>query len=322
MTIKLGVVMDPIESITPYKDTTLAMLLAAQKNGWQIYYMQQNDLFLRDGFVQAHMQQLTVFDDNHHWYETHATSTQQVSECDVLLMRKDPPFNMEYIYTTYLLELVEKSGTFVVNNPKSLRDTNEKLFTTWFPGLCPNTLVTCNTSLIKAFLADEKDIIVKPLDGMAGKSIFRIQKNDPNTSAILEVITKYGSETVMAQTYLPAIAEGDKRIILIDGKPVPYALARIPAAGESRANLAAGGRGIAQPLSKRDYEICEKVGKILRDKGLLFVGLDVIGDYLTEINVTSPTCAREIDAKYNTNIGAEFIQCLANYLDRPYAGCA
>lgn len=314
MTIKLGVIMDPIESITPYKDTTLAMLLAAQTKGWEINYMQQRDLFLRDGLVQARMQQLSVYDDNQHWFDTSDLNINTVTNCDVILMRKDPPFNMDYIYTTYLLELVEKSGTLVVNNPQSLRDANEKLFTAWFPEVCPSTLVTCDMDLIKDFLYQQKDIVVKPLDGMGGASIFRLNQNDPNISVTLEIMTEHGQKNIMAQQYIPEITAGDKRIILIDGKPVPYALARIPAKGETRANLATGGTGIAQPLSKRDYQICEHVGKTLRDKGLIFVGLDVIGDYLTEINVTSPTCIREIDAQFNTDIGAEFIECVTKYL--------
>lgn len=314
MAVKLGVIMDPIDKIKPYKDTTFAMLLAAQQAGWPLYYMEPKDLYLRDGLVQARMQSLEVMDNPESWFQLNPTDMQQLADCDVILMRKDPPFNMEYIYTTYLLELVHRNGTLVINHPQSLRDANEKLFTAWFPDITPATLVTCDQDLIKNFLKDEQDIILKPLDGMAGQSIFRLRSGDPNINVTIEWMTQQGKFNIMAQRYLPDITAGDKRIILIDGEPIPYALARIPSPGETRANLAVGGQGIAQPLSSRDYEICERVKDTLRSKGLMFVGLDVIGDYLTEINVTSPTCAREIDTQCGTQIGSDFINCIKNYL--------
>ena len=314
MAIKFGVIMDPIESIKIHKDTTFAVLLEAQKQGFELYYMQQKDLYLRDGLVQAHMQTLNVQDDNNKWFELGETERLSVSDLDVIFMRKDPPFNMEYIYTTYLLELAEKAGVLVVNNPQSLRDANEKLFTAWFPECCPSTLVSSNMQLLKEFLLEQKDIILKPLDGMGGRAIFRVQENDPNLNVIFETLTDHGQNNIMAQRYIPEILQGDKRIILIDGEPVPYALARIPAAGETRANLATGGKGVAQPLTDRDRWICKQVGDTLRKKGLMLVGLDVIGDYLTEINVTSPTCIREIDAAFDTNIAAKLIECIRNYL--------
>ena len=314
MAIKFGVIMDPIESIKIHKDTTFAVLLEAQKQGFELYYMQQKDLYLRDGLVQAHMQTLNVQDDNNKWFELGETERLSVSDLDVIFMRKDPPFNMEYIYTTYLLELAEKAGVLVVNNPQSLRDANEKLFTAWFPECCPSTLVSSNMQLLKEFLLEQKDIILKPLDGMGGRAIFRVQENDPNLNVIFETLTDHGQNNIMAQRYIPEILQGDKRIILIDCEPVPYALARIPAAGETRANLATGGKGVAQPLTDRDRWICKQVGDTLRKKGLMLVGLDVIGDYLTEINVTSPTCIREIDAAFDTNIAAKLIECIRNYL--------
>ena len=307
MSIKLGVVMDPIETIRPNKDTTFAMLLAAQNEGWQIHYVEQHDLFLKNGSVQAHMHQLKVTDDNEHWFEILDSKTRDASFCDVILMRKDPPFNMEYIYTTYLLELIEKNGTLIINKPQSLRDANEKLFTAWFPEICPRTIVTSKMNLLKDFL-------VKPLDGMGGQSIFRIKVGDPNTNVIFEEMTARNKKNIMAQQYISEVVAGDKRVIMIDGNPIPYALARLPASNETRANLAAGGKGIVQTLSSRDLHICEIVGETLREKGLLFVGLDIIGDYLSEINVTSPTCIREIDAGANVNIGEHFINCIKRYL--------
>ena len=302
--IKLGVVMDPIGSINPKKDSTLAMLIEAQARGWQIMYMEQHDLFLKDNRAFAHMRRLKVSADLHDWFELSDGHQQPLGGLDIILMRKDPPFDVEYIYTTYLLDHAEKDGALVVNKPLALRNANEKLSTTWFPQCTAPNLVTRNAHQIKSFIAEHGDIILKPLSGMGGESIFRVQKHEPNINVIIEVMTDRGQKFVMAQRYIPEISEGDKRILLIDGEPVPYALARIAAPGETRANLAAGGTGVGVPLTRRDQWICQQVGLTLRDMGLLFVGLDVIGDYLTEINVTSPTCIRELDALYGLNISA------------------
>jgi glutathione synthase len=311
---QLGIVMDPISTITIKKDTSFAMLLAAQAKGWPLFYMEQADLFLAKGVASAKVRRLEVFEDAEIWYELSSPTTMAMSELDVVLMRKDPPFDMEYIYSTYLLELAQASGTLIVNNPQSLRDANEKLFTAWFPQCCPDTLVTRQSHLIREFHQTHGDIILKPLDGMGGASIFRVQKADPNLSVIIETLTEHGQKSVMAQRYIPEIINGDKRILMIDGEPVPYALARIPAAGETRGNLAAGGRAEGRELTDRDYWICQQVGPTLREKGLIFVGLDVIGDYLTEINVTSPTCLRELDTTFNLNIAAELMDSIERHL--------
>lgn len=294
--IKLGIVMDPIHQINVKKDSSLAMLLEAQKRGYQLYYMEMNDLFLDKGEAFATVRLLTVYDDKTHWFELQEENVIALSELDAILMRKDPPFDTEYIYATYILERAENVGTLIVNKPQSLRDCNEKLFTAWFAHLTPETLVTRQTKLIRAFHQQHEDIILKPLDGMGGASIFRVKKDDPNVSVIIETLTHLNTQYCMAQTYLPAIKEGDKRILVVDGQVVPYCLARIPQKGETRGNLAAGGHGEVRPLSDSDRYIAEQVAPTLKSKGLLFVGLDVIGDKLTEINVTSPTCIREIEA--------------------------
>lgn len=310
----IGIVMDPVSRINIKKDSSFAMLLAAQARGWNILYMEQQDLFLREGQVFAEMRPLKVFDNPDHWYELGEGDIHPITDVDAILMRKDPPFDMEYIYTTYLLELAKAAGVLIVNNPQSLRDANEKLFTAWFPQCCPPTLVSRKKTLIRDFQAKHGDIILKPLDGMGGASIFRINQGDPNFSVIVETLTDHGTRSVMAQQYLPAISDGDKRILMIDGEPVDYALARIPAAGETRGNLAAGGRAEGRPLTERDRWICSQVGAKLREKGLFFVGLDVIGDYLTEINVTSPTCIRELDKQFGLNIADELMTTIDKYL--------
>lgn len=310
MTIKLGVIMDPISTINPKKDSTLAMLLEAQRRNWQIHYMEQQDLFLRDSVAWSRWRTLQVYDSRQDWFELGADDTRPLGELDVILMRKDPPFNIDYIYTTYLLEQAERSGVLVVNRPQSLRDANEKLATAWFPHCTAPSLVTGNAARIREFLEEFGDIIVKPLSAMGGASVFRIRQQDPNLNVILEVMTDYGRQMIMAQRYLEEISDGDKRILLIDGEPVPYSLARLAPAGETRANLAVGGRAEGRPLSERERWICTEVGPTLRDKGLLFVGLDVIGDYLTEINVTSPTCIRELDAQFHINISARLLDCI------------
>lgn len=305
--ISLGVVMDPIGSIKIHKDSTFAMLLEAQARGWPLYYMELGDLFLRDGVAHARSRRLQVSDDANAWYQFGAEQELRLGSLDAVLMRKDPPFDTEYVYATYLLERAQADGALVVNDPLGIRNANEKLFTAWFTQCCPPTLVDRNAARIRDFLREHGDIIVKPLDGMGGASIFRIAAGDPNTNVILETLTAHGTRFTMAQRFLPEIAAGDKRILMVDGEPVPYALARIPAAGETRGNLAAGGRGVGVELSERDRWICAQVGPALRERGLLFVGLDVIGDYLTEINVTSPTCIRELDAQYGLNIAAQLL---------------
>ncbi|MFP5506009.1 MAG: glutathione synthase [Gammaproteobacteria bacterium] len=312
--IRLGMLMDPIGSINIKKDSSFAMLLAAQRRGWELLYMEQSDLFLRDGRVYAHLRGLRVQDDPAGWYELDAPHTEPLDRLDILLMRKDPPFDMEYVYTTHLLERAEAEGVLVVNKPASLRDCNEKLYTAWFPECCAPTLVTRSGAQLREFLTEQGDIILKPLHGMGGASIFRVREGDPNTGVILETLTEHGTRFTMAQRFIPEISAGDKRILMIDGEPVPYALARIPAPGESRGNLAAGGRGEGVALSARDRWICEQVGPALRAKGLTFVGLDVIGDYLTEINVTSPTCIRELDKQYGLDIAGQLLDTLAGQL--------
>ncbi len=314
MSIKLGVVMDPIESITVKKDTTLAMLLAAQNRGWVIHYMQQSDLFMDQGQMFGKMQTLSVMDDEKKWFTLGSKSDQALTEMDFILMRKDPPFDLDYVYATYLLERAQKHGTLIVNNPQSLRDCNEKMFPTLFPQCCTHFLVASSEEKLKAFHQKHEDVIYKPLDGMGGTSIFRVKNDDPNLSVIIETLTERGNRQVMAQKFIPEIRDGDKRILMIDGNPVEYALARIPAAGESRGNLAAGGSGIAQELSERDRWICNQVSATLKEKGLLFVGLDIIGEYLTEINITSPTCVREIDRALNLDIASDLMDCIQQKL--------
>lgn len=316
MSTRLGIVMDPIAAITFKKDSSLAMLLAAQARGWTLFYMEQQDLYQRGNQARARVRPLRVFNDPAHWYEVEAEQDIPLHELDVILMRKDPPFNSEYVYATYLLELAEKAGSLVVNSPRSLRDCNEKFFATQFPQCTPPTLVSRRADILREFAREHRDVILKPLDEMGGASIFRHREGDPNLSVILEVLTEHGGRQIMAQRYIPEIKDGDKRILMIDGEPVPYCLARIPAQGETRGNLAAGGRGEPRPLTERDREIAALVGPELRKRGLLFVGLDVIGEYLTEINVTSPTCIREIDAAYDTRIGERLMDAIASRLGR------
>jgi len=314
MTVRVGIIMDPIAQISFKKDSSLAMLLAAQARGWELHYMEQRDLYQQGSQARARTRPLQVFNDPARWFEAGEERDTALAELDVILMRKDPPFNSEYIYATYLLELAEQAGTLVVNRPQSLRDCNEKFFATQFPQCTPPTLVSRRSDILREFAREQRDIILKPLDEMGGASIFRHREGDPNLSVILEVLTEHGSRQIMAQRYIPAIKDGDKRILMIDGEPVPYCLARIPAAGETRGNLAAGGRGVAQPLSERDREIAAIVGPELRKRGLLFVGLDVIGDYLTEINITSPTCIREIDSAFDTRIAERLMDAIEELL--------
>ncbi|HIF75053.1 MAG TPA: glutathione synthase [Porticoccaceae bacterium] len=314
MGIKLGVVMDPIESITVKKDTTLAMLLAAQKRGWIIHYMLQSDLYLDAGSARASVRTLSVADDPQSWFSFGNSNNISLADLDIILMRKDPPFDMDYIYATYILEQAEREGTLIVNKPQSLRDCNEKLFATQFPQCCPPLIVACSAEKLKAFYDEHQDVIYKPLDGMGGASIFRVSAIDPNLSVIIETLTEGGRKQIMAQKFIPDIVNGDKRILLIDGKPIDYALARVPAIGETRGNLAAGGSGVAQELTDRDRWICEQVATTVKEKGLLFVGLDIIGDYLTEINVTSPTCMREIEHAFSLDIAGDLMDCIQEKL--------
>src|SRR5690625_5231111 len=414
MSISLGVIMDPIEDIAFYKDTSLALLLAAQERGWELHYMEQGDLSLRHGQPRAKMHTLHPPNTPDHWYDLEPRHDRPLDELDVILMRKDPPFNSEYTYSTYILEAAQKRGALVVNDPRSLRDCNEKIFATSFPQCCPPLLVSrdsaqigrascrgigrmrvgvrdghvtgvqscalpildvilmrkdppfnseytystyileaaqtrgalvvndprslrdCNEKIfatsfpqccppllvsrdsarLKEFHREHGDVIFKPLEGMGGSSVFRCREDDPNVSVILETLTQFGQQMIMAQRYIPEITKGDKRILVVDGEAVPYALARIPAEGETRGNLAAGGTGVAQPLSERDRWIVSQVAPELKRRGLLFVGLDVIGDYLTEINVTSPTCVQELDRAHNTAIGARLMDAIERHLQK------
>ena len=296
MSLTLGVVMDPIESLVPYKDTTLSMLLAAAARGWRLRVTGLADLYLEDGRAHARTREVRVFDDDARWFEADEPRDAPLAEHDIVLMRKDPPFDMDYVYATYLLERAAEEGVLVSNRPSSLRDVNEKLGALRFPELCPPTLVTASPARLKAFVAEHGDVIVKPLDGMGGTGIFRVRPDDPNLNIILEQSTRAGRLLIMAQRYLPAIRDGDKRVLVVAGEAVDHALARIPAAGETRGNLAAGGRGVPVPLGEAERRIVERVTPTLIELGLDFVGLDVIGEHLTEVNVTSPTCARELDA--------------------------
>jgi glutathione synthase len=307
MPLTTGIVMDPIDHIKISKDTSFAMALEAQARGHALVYMELGDLYLRDGRAHARMRSLRVQRDEAAWFHFEKEWDAPLDSLDVILMRKDPPFNQEYIYATYLLESAEARGTLVVNKPQSLRDANEKLFTSWFSQCCAPTLVAREASRFRDFLHEHGDMVLKPLDGMGGASIFRVRADDPNISVILETMTEHNTRFAMAQRYLPEIVDGDKRILVVDGEPVPYALARIPRQGESRGNLAAGGRAEGRPLTERDLWIAREVGPELKRRGLLFVGLDVIGDFLTEINVTSPTCVQELDRQFGLNIaGALF----------------
>ncbi len=302
MTIKLGMIMDAIGHINIKKDTSFAMLLEAQTRNWEMHYMELNDLYLHNGRPYARTRTLKVQRDDNQWFEFLTEQEIPLDDLSVIMMRKDPPFDQEFLYATYMLELAQSRGVYVINKPQSLRDANEKLFTSWFPQCCTETLVTREPARVRRFLEEQQEIILKPLDGMGGASIFHVRLGDPNLSVILETMTAYRTRYVMAQKYLPAIKDGDKRILIVNGEAIPYALARIPVQGETRGNLAAGGSGEGRPLTERDWWIVEQVGPTLREKGLVFVGIDVIGDTLTEINVTSPTCVQELDKQFGLNI--------------------
>lgn len=310
----LGVIMDPIAGINPKKESTLAILLEAQRRSWPLFYMEVNDLFLRDAIPYARMRSLKVKDDAKHWFEFTGEQRLALDTLSVLLMRKDPPIDMSYIYATQLLDKAQQQGVLVVNRPQSLRDFNEKLFTLDFPQCCPPSLVTSSIQAAKNFLAVHHDIIAKPLDGMGGRSVFRLGLADPNCNVILETLSANNQHYLLLQRYIPEILAGDKRILLINGEPLPYALARIAPPGETRANLAVGGKGKAVALTERDYWICEQLSPTLREKGLILVGIDVIGDYLTEINITSPTGIRELDEQCRLNISAQLLDSVVSLL--------
>ena len=314
MSKKLGIIMDPIQSINFKKDTSLLILLAAKKSGFTLYLIEQNDLYLDSDEPRALTAELNVFDDEKEWFELKTKRDISINDLDVILMRKDPPFNKEYIYSTYILEAAKRKGVLIVNDPQSLRDCNEKIFATEFKQFTPPLIVTKNIKLLKAFLAQNEEVVYKPLDGMGGESIFKVNYKDENINVILETLTKFGTRTIMAQKYIADIRNGDKRILIIGGKVIPLCLARIPPKGEFRGNLAAGGSGIVKQLSERDLLIANSVAEICVKRGLLFVGLDIIGNFLTEINVTSPTCAREIDKELDFSIGDLFMECISKRL--------
>jgi glutathione synthase len=308
--MKIAILADPLSSFKTYKDSTYAMMVEAAKRGHELYAFEQGDLALEGGDVVAQVMRVTLTGDAHDWYRTDTAAVTRLSTFDAILLRKDPPFDMEYIYTTYLLELAEKQGARVFNKPSAVRDHNEKLSIAQFPQFIAPTLVTRDATRLRAFHTEHKDVILKPLDGMGGMGIFRIKADGLNLGSIIETLTDNGRHTIMAQRFIPEIADGDKRVLLIGGKVVPFCLARIPQAGEVRGNLAAGGTGVARPISDRDREIGETLSPILSSRGLLLVGLDVIGSYMTEINVTSPTCFQEITQQTGFNVAAMFIDAL------------
>ena len=309
--LRIAIVMDPISHIKPAKDSTLAMMLAAQKRGHHLFYIQQADLWLRDGIAWGRICPITVQDSNEHWASLGETRVEKLDQMDVVLMRKDPPFDMEYIYTTYILERAEAAGVLVLNKPSGLRDMNEKVYTAWFAHCCAPTLITRNMDDMQAFLKEQKQIVCKPLHGMGGRSIFVINQADKNARVIFETMTNYGQQFAIVQKYLPEIVDtGDSRILIIDGEPAPYALARIPASTDHRGNLAAGAQGKGRELNERDRWLVSQIGPVLREKGMLFVGIDVIGGFVTEINVTSPTGIRELDKQFNCDIASDFIKAI------------
>lgn len=310
--LRVGVVMDPIAAINPKKDSTLAMLLAAQARGWETHTLELSDLWLRDGTAWGRARPVTVRQDLYDWFTHGDAVAQPLGSFDVLLMRKDPPFDTEYIYATYILERAEAAGCLVVNRPQGLRDMNEKVFTAWFPECCAPTLITRSMPDMHAFLAEHGKAVCKPLDGMGGRGIFVLDTGDKNASSVFETLTGYGQQYAIIQRYLPEIVTGgDSRVILVDGVPVPYALARIPAATDNRGNLAAGAKGVGRPLTDRDRWLCAQIGPTLRERGMLFVGLDVIGGYVTEINVTSPTGIRELDSQFDLDIAGLLMDAIA-----------
>ena len=312
---QLGVVMDPIAGINPKKDSTLAMLLAAAARGWDIVYFEQQNLAVRDGEAEGSGRRLEVRTSPDDWFTLGDAWHGPLDSLDALLMRKDPPFDMEFVYTTYILQLAEQAGLLVVNKPQSLREINEKVYTAWFPECTPPSLISRSRTALLEFLDEHNKVVFKPLDGMGGRSIFVVEKGDVNTNVVIETLTDYESRFTLCQRYIPEITAGDKRILLINGKPIDYALARIPAPGESRGNLVMGATGEGRELTERDRWIAEQVGPELAERGVIFAGLDVIGDYLTEINVTSPTGIRELDAQFGISIADELIAAIETHLE-------
>ena len=314
---RLAVLMDPIGSINPAKDSTLAMMLAAQERGAELSYFEQRDLWVRDGRAMARLRPVTVRDDLRDWYSLGEAVVTRLADVDAVLMRKDPPFDTEYIYTTYLLERAEVDGALVVNRPQGLRDMNEKVYTAWFPECCAPTLITRDMRDMAAFMAEHGRVVCKPLYGMGGKSIFVLDAGDKNANVVFEVLTEHGQRYAIVQRYIPDIVQtGDARILLIDGEPVEYALARIPPAGDNRGNLAAGARGIGRPLDERDRWLCSRIGPVMRERGMMFVGLDVIGGFVTEINVTSPTGIRELQKQFKIDIAGKLVDAVLQRLGR------
>ena len=311
--MKLGIVMDPIETINFKKDSTLAMMIEAQNKNHELFYMTPDSLYINSGISYAASSKVEVKNDPLGWFELEEEKLIKLSELDSILMRQDPPFNSNYIYNTYVLEMASREGVSIFNNPRSLRDCNEKVFATEFPQCCTKHLVTSHKKLLTDFVEEHNDTVIKPLDGMGGASIFRLKKNDPNLNVILETITLHFTQKVMIQEYIPEIAEGDKRVLVINGEPMSAAIARIPAQGELRGNLAAGASAVAKSLSDRDMWICKEVGPSLVEKGLLLVGLDIIGDYLTEINVTSPTCFKEYRELCDIDVAKTFIESVEDF---------
>lgn len=312
--MNIAIILDPLDTLKTYKDTTFAMMREANRRGHQLFVLEQHELFVRDNQVQATNRQLQLTGDETHWYRLHATRTTALADFDAVLMRKDPPFDMEYLYATHLLQAAERQGAKVFNRGQALRDFNEKLAILQFAEFTAPTLVTREPQQVRGFVAQHQDVILKPLDGMGGMGIFRLTPTDANLGSILETQMMGGTRTMMVQRYIPEIVSGDKRILLIDGEVVPFCLARIPQHGETRGNLAAGGKGVTQPLSERDMKIAKTLGPQLRAQGLLLVGLDVIGDYLTEVNVTSPTCFQEITQQSGFDVAAMFIDALERQL--------
>ncbi|KAA3640901.1 MAG: glutathione synthase [Proteobacteria bacterium] len=312
--MKLAVVMDPIESINPKKDSSFAMLLAAQNRGHQLHYIRPDGLFTSGGQPAALNQVIKVQDQAHNYFSLGPITTSPLTDFDCIAMRKDPPFDMEYIMDTYILELAEIQGVLVFNKPQALRDANEKFFTEFFTDFTPANRISRNPELLRQAVHDLDQVIIKPMDGMGGQSIFKTSKNDKNLNVILETVTQNGTQTTIVQKFIPEISAGDKRILLINGEAVPYALARIPSDQDFRGNLAKGGTGKGVELSQRDWAICEAVGPVLKSMGIVFAGIDVIGDYLTEINVTSPTCIRELDELYDLDIAGDLIDTLEKML--------
>ena len=313
--LRVGVVMDPIGSIAPYKDSTLAMLLEAARREAEIHYFEQRSLRIIGGEARGHSRRLEVRDDNDDWFKLGEAGDIALGDLDVVLMRKDPPFDMEYIYTTYILDRAQEAGALIVNHPQALRDINEKAYTAWFPEITPLTLVTRSMEDMKSFLDGHGHVVAKPLHGMGGRSVFVIKQGDKNANVVFETLTQDGTEFAMVQVFIPEISTGgDKRILLIDGEPIPWCLARIPPEDDNRGNLVMGAKGVGQALSDRDREICDQVGPILRDNGVIFAGIDVIGDYLTEVNVTSPTAIRELDKLYDLNIAGEMFDSIEKHL--------